>query len=182
MSKYVIHRDGTTELFQTEKIVQQIQAICHGLYVLDPFITIFKIIKNFELKLPEEAQTSEIDGLILKAIEPLITEDPIYDQIATRQLAHMINKTVNIRLNSFAEYIHHAIEIGILDSRMADFDLGMLELSMDYTRDDILNYFGLNTLHHRYLVKDYQKNILEKPQRMWMRIAMGLSLQESDKE
>jgi ribonucleoside-diphosphate reductase alpha chain len=182
MSKYVIHRDWTTELFQTEKIVKQIQTICEWLHLDDPFIAMFKIIKNFELKLPEEVQTTEIDGLILKAIEPLITEDPVYDQIATRQLIHMINKSVNIRLNSFAEYIHHAIEVGILDKRMADFDLGMLELTMDYSRDDILNYFGLNTLHHRYLIKDYQKNILEKPQWMWMRIAMGLSLCETNKE
>lgn len=182
MSKYVIHRDWTTELFQTEKIVKQIQTICEWLHLDDPFIAMFKVIKNFEMKLPEEVQTREIDDLILKAIEPLITEDPVYDQIATRQLIHMIDKTVNVRLNSFAEYIHHAIEIGILDKRMADFDLGMLEFSMDYTRDDIINYFGLNTLHHRYLIKDYQKNILEKPQWMWMRIAMGLSLCEANKE
>lgn len=141
MSKYVIHRDGTTEFFQTEKIVKQIQMICEGLRLEDPFIAMFKIIKNFELKLPEEAKTTEIDDLILKAIEPLITEDPIYDQIATRQLIHMINKTVNIRLNSFAEYIQHGVQIGILDPRMEKFDLGMLELSMDYSRDDILNYF-----------------------------------------
>lgn len=58
----------------------------------------------------------------------------------------------------------------------------MLELEINYEYDNYLNYFGLSTLHHRYLIKDYNKVVLEKPQWMWMRIAMGLALNEQNKE
>lgn len=65
---------------------------------------------------------------------------------------------------------------------MKDFDLDLLELNINYENDNYLNYFGTSTLHHRYLLKDYEKNIFEKVQWMRMRIAMGLSILESNKE
>ncbi|USN55321.1 MAG: hypothetical protein H6765_01635 [Candidatus Peribacteria bacterium] len=69
MSKIVIHRDGSQETFQTEQIVKAIQQVIEPLKLSDPFIPMFKIIKNFELKLPDEVTTDEIDRLLLKAIE-----------------------------------------------------------------------------------------------------------------
>jgi ribonucleoside-diphosphate reductase alpha chain len=183
MATTVIHRDGQIENFQTEKIIEAISSVLKNIPGLsDPFVAMFKIIKNFETKLPEQVKTEEIDNLILKAIEPLIAEDPIYDSIGTRQYVKIISETVNKKFSSFAEYINYAVEHGFLDKRMKDMDLGLLELEINYENDNFLNYFGLSTLHHRYLIKDYQKNVLEKPQWMWMRIAMGLSLNEANKE
>jgi ribonucleoside-diphosphate reductase alpha chain len=63
-----------------------------------------------------------------------------------------------------------------------DFDIDTLELNINYEYDMEFNYFGLHTLQDRYLIKDRQKNIIEKPQWMWMRVAMGLSLNEENKE
>lgn len=95
MAKFVIHRDGSHEPFQTEKIIRAIQDIVHDLQLDDPFVAVFKVIKNVELKIPEQVKTEELDEIVLKAIEQLITEDPMYDKIATRQLVKMINKTVS---------------------------------------------------------------------------------------
>lgn len=182
MAKVVIHRNGQVEPFKTEKVINAIKDVLVDIKLDDPFVAMFKIIKNFETKLPDEVKTEEIDTLILKAIEPLIPEDTIYDQIATRQLVKLISEDVNKRFNSFSDYIHHAIKEKLLDPRMAEFDLGTMELNINYDNDKYLNYFGTSTLQHRYLVKDHKKNILEKPQWMWMRIAMGLSLLEPNKE
>lgn len=182
MAKVVIHRNGNVEPFKTEKVINAIKDVLVDIKLDDPFVAMFKIIKNFETKLPDEVKTEEIDTLILKAIEPLIPEDTIYDQIATRQLVKLISEDVNKRFSSFAEYINSAIEKKLLDPRMATFDLGMMELNINYDNDKYLNYFGTSTLQHRYLVKDHSKNVLEKPQWMWMRIAMGLSLLEPNKE
>ena len=173
MATTVIHRNGIVEPFQTEKIIDAISNVLQNTQgVQDPFIAMFKIIKNFETKLPEQVKTEEIDNLILKAIEPLIAEDPIYDTLATKQYCKIISESINKKFSSFAEYISYAIQLGILDKRMQEMDLGMLELEMNYEYDSYLNYFGLSTMHHRYLIKDYEKNTLEKPQWMWMRIAM----------
>ena len=183
MATTVIHRDGKVESFQTEKIIEAISSVLNNIPGLkDPFVAMFKIIKNFETKLPESIKTEEIDNLLLKAIEPLIAEDPLYDAIATKQYVKIISENVNKRFSSFAEYIIFAVDYGLLDPRMKEMNLGLLELEMNYDNDNFLNYFGLSTMHHRYLIKDYDKNTLEKPQWMWMRIAMGLALNESNKE
>ncbi|USN55322.1 MAG: ribonucleoside-diphosphate reductase subunit alpha [Candidatus Peribacteria bacterium] len=63
-----------------------------------------------------------------------------------------------------------------------EFDIDTLELNINYEYDSELNYFGLDTLKDRYLVRDRNKDLIEKPQWMWMRVAMGLSLNETNKE
>lgn len=182
MSKTVIRRDGRREPFQTEKVINAIKEVLDQVKLADPFIAMFKIIKNFETKLPDEIQTEKIDGLILKAIEPLITDDPVYDTIATQQFIKIISEDVNKRYQSFKAYIQDAVEKNLLDPRMNEYDLDMLELNINYEYDNLLNYFGTSTLHHRYLFKDLEKNVLEKPQWMWMRIAMWLGLLEKNKD
>ncbi|HMT01088.1 MAG TPA: ribonucleoside-diphosphate reductase subunit alpha [Candidatus Absconditabacterales bacterium] len=182
MAKFVIHRDGSHEPFQTEKIIRAIQDIVHDLQLDDPFVAVFKVIKNVELKIPEQVKTEELDEIVLKAIEQLITEDPMYDKIATRQLVKMINKTVSGRFNSFAEYIQYGVSEKLLSEKLLDFDLGTLELSLNHNLDDEFNYFGLATIKDRYLIRDRKKQIIEQPQWMWMRVAMGLSISEKNKE
>ncbi len=182
MSKTVIHRDGRIEVFQTEKIIDAIKYLFEGNKIIDPFMMMFKVIKNFELKLPDQVSTEEIDHLLLKSLEWLIPEDPEYDALATKQINKMIEKTVNKKFQSFSEYIHYGIKQDLLDPRLAEYDLGTLELAMDYTRDSLWTYFGLDTVKHRYMIRDYDKSLLEKPQWMWMRVAMGLSYNEEDKE
>jgi ribonucleoside-diphosphate reductase alpha chain len=123
MSNTVIHRDGSLEPFQTEKIIRAIQQIVDGVRLDDPFVAVFKIIKNFELKLPDQIRTEDIDELLLKAIEPLIAEDPMFDLIATRQLAKIINRSITGRFQSFAEYIQYAVGEKLLDPRLLEFNL-----------------------------------------------------------
>lgn len=141
MSKIVTHRDGTQEPFTTEKIIRAIQIHLDELQLSDPFVAMFKIIKNFEMKLPDKVTTEEIDSLLLKAIEGLISEDPLYDDIATSQLVKIINKSVNKRFPSFKEYIQYSVEENFLDPQMLNFDIDTLELNINYTYDKEFNYF-----------------------------------------
>lgn len=178
----MIHRNGSVENFKTEEIIKAIQYLFDGNSVSDPFVMMFKIIKNFELKMPEQITTSEIDQLLLKSLEWLISEDSDYDNLATKQLIKIIDKQINQRFPSFGEYIKYAVSEWILDSRMWEFDFGTLELSINHESDRCLNYFGLSTLRKNYLVKNYDLETIEKPQWMWMRVAMGMSFNEPNKE
>jgi len=141
MSTIVIHRDGSHEHFQTEKLIRAIQSTVEGLRLDDPFVAVFKIIKNFELKLPEQIKTEDIDDLLLKAIEPLIADDPIYDIIATRQLAKIINKSVTTTFQTFSQYVQRCVSDSLLSEKLLEFDLGALELSINHEYDQEFNYF-----------------------------------------
>lgn len=178
MSKIVIHRDGTQELFQTEKIIKAIQDILEPMRLDDPFVPMFKIIKNLELKLPDQVGTDEIDRLLLKAVEGLISEDPLYDRIASAQLAKIVNKTVETRFLTFKSYVHYAVGEKLLREEMLSFDLDDLEWHLDYSRDRLLNFFAMANFEKKYQLTDYAKQKLEKIQWTWMRMAMGIAFVE----
>jgi len=181
MSKLVIHRDGKKEVFQTEKIIKAIQTIIEPLKLEDPFVAMFKIIKNFELKLPDEIKTDDIDRLLLKAMEGLISEDLVYDQIATAQFAKIINKTAQSRFMTFKEYIEYGVEQKLLREEMLEFDIDTLEWNMNYSRDTIFTFFGIASFEKKYQLRDYEQKPLEKIQRTWMRMAMGLAFLQEDR-
>lgn len=68
-----------------------------------------------------------------------------------------------------------------LDTRLINrFDLEALNAAIVPERDRQFTYIGVQTLADRYLIKDNGKHIIELPQHMWMRIAMGLALLESN--
>ena len=90
---------------------------------MDPFMMMFKVIKNFELKLPDQVSTEEIDHLLLKSLEGLIPEDPEYDALATKQVNKMIEKSVNGKFQSFSEYVNYGIKQELLDPRLLEYDL-----------------------------------------------------------
>lgn len=81
----------------------------------------------------------------------------------------------------FARYISRGVEVGLLDPRFLDFDLARLAQAIHPERDLLFNYPGLQTLYDRYLLQ-YETQHFELPQLLWMRVAMGLSLQETNKE
>ena len=88
---------------------------------------------------------------------------------------------------AFLAYIPLGIELGRLDPRLAAFDLRKLADALDPFADLQFDFLGIQTLYDRYLINRRdtttgQKLRLESPQIFWMRVAMGLSLLESDKE
>ncbi|MBX5449259.1 ribonucleoside-diphosphate reductase subunit alpha [Thermogemmatispora sp.] len=78
-------------------------------------------------------------------------------------------------------YIQRGIETGLLDSRLASFDLQRLAALIRPERDLLFTYPGLQTLYDRYLLQ-YEGQRFELPQLLWLRVAMGLALNEEQKE
>ena len=81
----------------------------------------------------------------------------------------------------FAKYIDEGISAELLDPRMREFDLPRLSASLNASRDLQFNYLGLQTLYDRYFLHIEERRI-EMPQAFFMRVAMGLSLNEMDRE
>ncbi len=86
--------------------------------------------------------------------------------------------------NAFVENMKRGVEIKILTPKLLEFyDLEELAKHIDYKYDLDFTYLGLQTLYDRYFIVDKTGDIhyrIEAPQHFWLRVAMGLGLNESD--
>ena len=180
MLRTVIKRDGSEERFRTQEIINAIFDIIRGMEVEDDYELVFKIIKELDLKVPERVTTEELDILVLKAIEHLIPKHPVFDRLASCQLLKLINKKVDRLFDSFSAYIHFSIKNGFLKPELGELNLSLLEETLNYKNDRLLDYFGLITLRDRYLSKDQNQEVCEKPQWFFMRVAMGTGSNEQE--
>ncbi len=180
MQRIVVKRDGTEEKFQMKKLINAIFALLEGMDIPDDYEIVFKVAKELDLKIPERVTTQELDTLVLKAIEQLIPKHYIYDTLAAKQLLKLINREIDKRFSSFKEAIHFGVEEGLYKKDLLQFDLDRLENALDYSRDTLLDYFGMTTLRDRYFTRDREGNIIEKPQWFFMRVAMGIGNNEEE--
>ncbi len=189
----ITHRDGTREAFNADKINRSIERAAHGLE--DPVSKAIQVATETKLTIFDGITTEEMDQATINAAVQNIKEDPEYDKIATRLLLKTIYKGAlgsydedipgeleKRHASYFPEYVRNEIKNKRLDPRMAEkFDLEVLASAIDLECDEILRYTGLSTLSSLYLLKDeVNKRFLETPQIFFMRVAMGLSFNESD--
>ena len=166
-----------------------IQAACEGLgNAIDATPIITETIKNLYDGVP---MAQVYDSAIL-ASRTLIEKGPAYSQVTARILMHVIRKEIlghevlqgNMQAEYstyFAKYINEGIGAELLDPRMREFDLVRLAAALNADRDLQFNYLGLQTLYDRYFLHIEDRRI-EMPQAFFMRVAMGLSLNELDRE
>ncbi|MDQ3693138.1 MAG: ribonucleoside-diphosphate reductase subunit alpha [Chloroflexota bacterium] len=138
------------------------------------------------------ARLIDVERLIVLAARARIEQDPAYSTVATRALlrgiyAEALGRRVGLDEAgalyppAFTEYIHQAIEHELLAPDLLQLDLARLGAAIKPERDLDFQYLGLQTLYDRYLIH-YRGRRLELPQMLWMRVAMGLAMGESDRE
>jgi len=166
-----------------------IEAACEGLgNHIDATPIITETIKNLYDGVP---MVQVYDSAIL-ASRTLIEKDPAYSQVTARILMHVIRKEILGRevlqgdmqaeySTYFAKYINEGIAAELLDPRMREYDLPRLAAALNANRDLQFNYLGLQTLYDRYFLHIEDRRI-EMPQAFFMRVAMGLALNEMDRE
>ncbi|WP_371819917.1 ribonucleoside-diphosphate reductase subunit alpha [Polynucleobacter sp. MWH-Aus1W21] len=166
-----------------------IEAACEGLGThIDATPIITETIKNLYDGVP---MAQVYDSAIL-ASRTLIEKDPAYSQVTARILMHVIRKEIfgkevlqgdtQAEYSAyFAKYINEGISAELLDPRMREFDLPRLAAALNASRDLQFNYLGLQTLYDRYFLHIEERRI-EMPQAFFMRVAMGLALNEMDRE
>ncbi|MGI4812888.1 MAG: ribonucleoside-diphosphate reductase subunit alpha [Janthinobacterium lividum] len=126
------------------------------------------------------------------AARTMIENDPAYSQVTARLLLHTIRReilndevTQEQMAERYAEYfpqfIKRGVEAELLDERLLQYDLNRLGAALDASQDLKFGYLGLQTLYDRYFLHDDGERI-EMPQAFFMRVAMGLALNEIDRE
>lgn len=135
---------------------------------------------------------AEVHKASILAARTLIEKDPGYTYATARLLLHTIRREILGRDISqdemvqeypgyFASYIQKGIDAGLLDEKLGQFDLQRLGSALKSERDLQFDYLGLQTLYDRYFIH-IKKQRIEMPQAFFMRVAMGLALNEKDRE
>ncbi|MDQ5948096.1 MAG: ribonucleoside-diphosphate reductase alpha chain, partial [Pseudomonadota bacterium] len=185
---HVTYADGSRKEINIKHLYGVIQAACEGLLDVEPKLILDESIKNIYDGVSEE----EVFKSVVLAARQLIESEPAYNTVTSRLLLHTIRHEVlgrevtqaemqDLYKTYFAEYIHKGIKAELLDPRLAEFDLAKLGTALDGRRDFQFKYLGLQTLYDRYFLHIYGRRI-ELPQVFFMRVAMGLALNEVERE
>jgi ribonucleoside-diphosphate reductase alpha chain len=184
-------RDGRREHFSREKARASLAAFVRG-YEVD--IDLDDIVRQIEMEVYDGIKTDELARLMTSVLRARIERDPAYSVVAARQLCARLYKeaigkeALSERTfaaayrDAFVRNIRAGVEEKKLDERLLSYDLEKMAAALAPERDDLLRYLGVETLHDRYFIRDNKKRVLETPQYMWMRVAMGLALLEEHKE
>ncbi|HEX8313246.1 MAG TPA: ribonucleoside-diphosphate reductase subunit alpha [Chthoniobacteraceae bacterium] len=111
----------------------------------------------------------------------------IYEETLPWRVADGLQALKEAHRKAFLDYIPYGIQIRRLDTRLAEFDLKKLAESLDPFADLQFDFIGIQTLYDRYLIHTHdivtnKKRRLEAPQIFWLRVAMGLSINEKERE
>ncbi|MCH7344312.1 ribonucleoside-diphosphate reductase subunit alpha [Pelomonas sp. CA6] len=134
----------------------------------------------------------EVYKAAILAARTLIEKDPGYTRATARLLLHTIRKeivgeevTQAEMQTRYAEYfptfIKKGVQAELLDEKLQQYDLAKLGAALKADRDLQFDYLGLQTLYDRYFLHVHGTRI-EMPQAFFMRVAMGLALNEIDRE
>jgi len=180
---------GQRVALDTARLKFLVEAACAGLgqdVQTTPILT--ETMRNLYDGIPME----EVHKASVLAARTLIEKEPGYTYATARLLMYSIAKEVlgkeatqaemgNHYQETFATFLKKGVDNELLDPRLLQFDLTRLAKALKPERDFQFDYLGLQTLYDRYFLH-VRKQRIELPQSFFMRVAMGLSLNEVNRE
>ena len=155
------------------------------------------VIKDALRNLYNQATVDDVYKALIMSARSLVETEPNYSFVSARLLTDTMRREALTKLNIqqeatfdemaalypayFKTYIAHGIQQGLLDAKLADFDLDQLGKALLPQRDMQFTYLSLQTLYDRYFIHD-QGSRYELPQAFFMRVSMGLAIREKNKE
>ncbi|HJV72642.1 MAG TPA: ribonucleoside-diphosphate reductase subunit alpha [Noviherbaspirillum sp.] len=184
-----VTENGQSRLLDLGQVRDLISAACFGLEKhVDAEAILGETVKNLYDGVPVE----ELHKSAILAARALMEKDPAYSKVTARLLMHTIRKEVfgqevaqgdapAYYIEYFPKFIKKGIEADLLDPKLAQYDLKKLAEALKPERDLQFGYLGLQTLYDRYFLH-IDGTRIEMPQAFYMRVAMGLALNEIDRE
>jgi ribonucleoside-diphosphate reductase alpha chain len=180
---------GQRIVLDLEQLHLKIETACQG---LGADVKAAPIMAETMRNLYDGVPMDEVYKASILAARTLIERDPDYTYATARLLFHTISREVLGRdvaqadmQQAYADYfpgfIKRGVDAELLDEKLQQFDLKRLGAALKADRDLKFDYLGLQTLYDRYFLHEGKIRI-ELPQAFFMRVAMGLSLNEIDRE
>lgn len=181
--------NGQRVPFDLTRVRALIESACEG---LAEYVSAEAIVAETVKNLYDGVPLDEVYKSAILAARALIETDPAYTYVTARLLLHTVRREVlgeevtqaamgERYAEYFPRFIKYGIEAELLDERLGQFDLKRLGAALNANRDLQFNYLGLQTLYDRYFLH-HQGRRFELPQAFFMRVAMGLALNEIDRE
>lgn len=187
---HVTLTDGTHAPLDMDALRKQVQNACLGLADVSPD----QIIEDTRRNLFDKVPVREVNKVLVMSARIMIEKEPNYTFVAARLLSDDLRqeafgflnlKASNNAAKDYAVYMKAYLERGIkhelLDPRLlSQFDIELISAALKPERDQQFTYLGLQTLYDRYFIH-HEGTRFELPQAFFMRVAMGLAIEEKDK-
>ncbi|KTD59009.1 ribonucleoside-diphosphate reductase subunit alpha [Legionella shakespearei] len=160
-------------------------------------VTAEPVVKDALRNLYNQAKFEDVHKALIMSARTLVEKEPNYTYVSARLLLDSLRMEAlsKLKIKSdatfdemsalypayFKAYVAHGIAQGMLDAKMADYDLDKLSKALLPERDMQFTYLSLQTLYDRYFIHDRGVRY-ELPQAFFMRVAMGLAMREKNKE
>jgi len=175
---HVLKRDGKPEPVSYDKVLRRIQKASRGLNVHPDALAQCVISQIYD-----GVSTTELDDLAAQLAASLSTQHPDYASLAAsltvsnhhKNTPYTFAEVIDILSNQISKHTQKAIryvseDLEVVAKKYAE----LIESRIDYKRDYSFDNFGFKTLEKSYLLKDAKGRIVERPQHMWMRVALGI--------
>ncbi|WP_020573786.1 ribonucleoside-diphosphate reductase subunit alpha [Actinopolymorpha alba] len=193
--------DGELRPLDTARLTRLVEESCEELDAVSPVSVLAELHRN----LYDGITLSELEIALVMAARTFVETDPAYSYVSARLLLDKLRREALTFVAGrpdeagqhemadrypayFKAYVERAIQLELLDPALATFDLDRLGRALRPERDLGFQFLGLQTLYDRYFLHgdglpgDPSGARFELPQAFFMRVAMGLSLREDDRE
>ncbi len=192
---HITAADGSRQPLNRGRLEQVLAEATAGLDNVDAGLLLKETLRNIFDGIKE----ADLRTAIVMSGRSLIDRDPNYSQVAARLLLDNMRHEALTYLDGihteatqqemaerypdyFADYIRRGAELELLDTELTRYDLPRLGAALKPERDQNFTYLGLQTLYDRYFIHTADNIRFELPQAFFMRVAMGLAINEIDRE
>jgi len=185
--------DGSKVPLDVERVASLISDACEGLDDVSVEEVLNEALKN----LYDGVSIDDMRSSLIMSARTKVEKEPNYSFVTARILMDQIRNEALGFLKvaedatyeqmeqyypkALIAYIDKGIELDILDEELRSYDLKKLGNAIEYQRDNQFTYLGLQTLYDRYFIHSDEVRY-ELPQVFFMRVAMGLAIEEEDRE
>ncbi len=190
----VIAADGSKQPLDVRRIRTIVQEACAGLADVDPKAILDEAMRN----LYDGVSLDDVNTSLVITARTLVEQEPNYSYATARLLidklrAEALNRLGNatsatqeemteLYPKALASYIKLGVRLELLAPNLLDYDIERLGKALLPERDLQFTYLGLQTLYDRYFIHTEEGVRIELPQVFFMRVAMGLAIEEENKE
>ncbi len=183
---HVIKRDGTREPVQFDKVMERIRKAATG---LDPVVDYTRLAQLVVAEIHDGVYTTELDELAARMAISYMTVHPDWGTLAAQIIVSNCQRsappTFSAAMGALATLTDsQGRPVPALAADMAAFvreHAAELDAMIRPEHDFLLDYFGFKTLEKAYLMRGPKRQILETPQYMWLRVAVGLWYSHHDR-